>query len=74
MQREVTSIVTRIVLGGRYLEDGVEEVCGVLDVGGDERNKMFEAVVVDIFGEAVSGAITARDDGAAWNVRFVEFG
>ena len=73
MQREVTSIVTRIVLRGRYLEDGVEEVCGVHNVGGDERNKMFE-VVVDIFGEAVSEAITARDDGAAWNVRFVEFG
>ena len=56
-----------------YLEDCVEEVCGIFNVRGDEGYKWFE-VVVDVFGEVVSGAITARDDGAARNVGFVEFG
>ena len=43
---------------------------GVFDVGGDEGDQGFE-VMVDVFREIISGAITARDDWATWDIRFV---
>ena len=52
-----------------YLENGGEEVCGILNVGRDEGDKGFK-VVFNIFGEVVGRAVAARDDWAIWNIRF----
>ena len=41
-----------------YLENGVEEMGSVFDIGGDEGNQGFE-VVFNVFGEIVGGAVTA---------------
>ena len=45
------------------MENGVEEICCILDVGRDEGDKGFE-VVFNVFGEVVGGAVTARNDWA----------
>ena len=52
------------------MENGVEEVCCILDVGRDEGDKGFEVVSVNVFGEVVGGAVTARDDWATRNIGF----
>ena len=41
-----------------YLENGVEEMVSVFDIGGDEGNWGFE-VVFNVFGEIVGGAVRA---------------